>query len=72
MRYAIVLPGSVGRWALALAWWLALSWPLRRSLRSALGGAAPAAGPAPPTRPRRPKPDRPQRGRAPFSYPSAA
>lgn len=57
---------------LALAWWLVLSWPLRRSLRAALGGAAagwPTGGP--PTRPRRPK-ARPRRDYPPLSYPSAA
>ena len=62
--------GLVG--LLALAWWLVLSWPLRRSLRAALGGAAagwPTSGP--PTRPRRPK-ARPRRDYPHLSYPSAA
>jgi hypothetical protein len=57
---------------LALAWWLVLSGPLRRSLRAALGGAAigcPTAGP--PTRPRRPK-ARPRRDYPHLSYPSVA
>ncbi|MEJ7666558.1 MAG: hypothetical protein WKG07_47085 [Hymenobacter sp.] len=57
---------------MALGWWLALSWPLRRNLRSALGSAAagwPCAGP--PTKPRRPKAG-PRRSRSQLLYPSAA
>ena len=65
-------PSGAGlRWLLALGWWLVLSWPLRRSLRSALGRAASAAPAGPPTKPRRPKarlrPSLPH-----LSYPSAA
>lgn len=57
---------------LALAWWLVLSWPLRRSLRAALGGAAIGSSTdGPPTRPRRPK-ARPRRDYPHLSYPSAA
>jgi hypothetical protein len=65
-------PSSAGlRWLLAQGWWLVLSWPLRRSLRTALGSAASAAVAGPPTKPRRPK----ARLRPSFpglSYPSAA
>lgn len=58
-------------WLLALGWWLVLGWPLRRSLRAALGSAAGAFPTGPPTKPRRPK----ARLRSSFpglSYPSAA
>lgn len=56
------------RWVLALSWWLALRWGLRRGLRSALGGGLAAGGPAaPPTRPRRPRLARPR-----HFYPRAA
>ncbi|WP_223650053.1 hypothetical protein [Hymenobacter psoromatis] len=66
------LSGAGLAWLLALGWWLVLSWPLRRTLRSALGGAVagwPAAGP--PTKPRRPKAS-PRHGRSHLPYPSAA
>lgn len=66
-------PAGAGlAWLLTLGWWLVLSWPLRRNLRAALGGAAagwPAAGP--PTKPRRPKAG-PRRSRPQLPYPSAA
>ncbi len=66
-------PSGAGlAWLLALGWWLVLSWPLRRNLRSALGGAVagrPTAGP--PTKPRRPK-GRPRPGLSHLAYPSAA
>ena len=65
------LAGAVA-WLLALGWWLLLSGPLRRSLRSALGSAAagwPCAGPA--TKPHRPKAG-PRRSRPQLPYPSAA
>ena len=58
-------------WLLALSWWLMLSWPLRRGLRSALGGASGHHAPGPPTKPRRPK-ARPRASFPRLSYPSAA
>lgn len=75
MRYSVfepLLPVGLGpglaRWALALGWWLALGWPLRRGLRSALGGLATteALAAGPPTRPRRPKAARSRPGRPPL------
>ncbi len=63
-------PSSTLRtWLLALAWWLVLQWPLRRSLRAALGGGAAPWG-EPPTRPRRPK-NRPRRPHPRLPYPAA-
>ncbi len=66
-------PSGAGlAWLLALGWWLVLSWPLRRTLRSALGGAvAGRPTPGPPTKPRRPK-GRPRPDYPRLAYPSAA
>jgi hypothetical protein len=65
-------PSGAGiAWLLALGWWLVLSWPLRRNLRSALGSAAGSPAPGPPIKPRRPK-DRSRSDQARLAYPSAA
>jgi hypothetical protein len=58
-------------WLLAMGWWLVLGWPLRRSLRPALGSATGEHPVGPPTRPRRPK-DRPRPSYPRVPYPSAA
>ena len=55
----------------ALGWWLVLGWPLRRSLRGALGRAGGTYPAGRPTRPRRPK-DRPRPSCPRVPYPSAA
>lgn len=66
-------PSGAGlAWLLTLGWWLVLSWPLRRNLRSALGGAVVGqAAAGPPIKPRRPK-GCPRPGLAHLTYPPAA
>ena len=58
-------------WALTWLWCWLLIWPLRRGLRSALGGGRREES-GPPTRPRRPKASRARCGRSPLPYPSAS